>query len=578
MIKRLSKFTSLMVAMTSITSLSMTGVNAAEYERIDYKEGSVYEAVTYKDGKFYIDGQLEELDNEGVYYLSDGKYTKLTDLDTGSEVEPYGAKYLNIDSGDIYLDLSSGESVDEDLEQDDIDDTKVNLRKNIRNKADDRYSDHDISRESLTKLKNYNFGEEWYETTFAPEQITNGDADELTVYTNKEGKYIDADYNVGKIKVVTDNKIATLNNTDDTEKNISVSVSNAKVITHDNSYIYRKATMTVKSDETINKINGIDIPKTSTDQSIFIMNEENNIISFDVIQKISKEQSSETIDGAKYAKNVTTYMLSKSNGTKVKFDVSDDTTYSISKGKIIACKINENGTISAQGISLKSEAGVNTVGIKKADAEEYSDYAIDVNGVLWRLDGGYIYRYNGATDWIKVYKVDGSMTRLSVYDENNMLVWDEEAERYSIINKAPKDNSQALSENIEKVENLIDGNVITGWIKNESGTWSFVNSDSSLIKGWLNDNSNWYYLDENGVMKTGWINDKDKWYYLNSNGSMATGWIKESNDWYYLKENGAMATGWVYVKDKWYYLNSNGSMVYNTTINGYRVGADGAMI
>ena len=98
MIKRLSKFTSLMVAMTSITSLSMTGVNAAEYERIDYKEGSVYEAVTYKDGKFYIDGQLEELDNEGVYYLSDGKYTKLTDLDTGSEVEPYGAKYLNIDS------------------------------------------------------------------------------------------------------------------------------------------------------------------------------------------------------------------------------------------------------------------------------------------------------------------------------------------------------------------------------------------------------------------------------------------------------------------------------------------------
>ncbi len=149
------------------------------------------------------------------------------------------------------------------------------------------------------------------------------------------------------------------------KKNISVSVSNAKVITHDNSYIYRKATMTVKSDETIIKINGIDIPKTSTDQSVFIMNEENNIISFDVIQKISKEQSSETIDGTKYAKNVTTYMLSKSNGTKVKFDVSDDTTYSISKGKIIACKINENGTISAQGISLKSEAGVNTVGIKK---------------------------------------------------------------------------------------------------------------------------------------------------------------------------------------------------------------------
>ena len=59
-------------------------------------------------------------------------------------------------------------------------------------------------------------------------------------------------------------------------------------------------------------------------------------------------------------------------------------------------------------------------------------------------------------------------------------------------------------------------------------------------------------------MKTGWINDKDTWYYLDENGVMKTGWIND--------------------KDTWYYLNSNGSMVYNTTINGYRVGADGAMI
>ena len=74
MIKRLSKFTSLMVAMTSITSLSMTGVNAAEYERIDYKEGSVYEAVPYKDGKmtsYIIDSStvLEtEYTNEGTLF------------------------------------------------------------------------------------------------------------------------------------------------------------------------------------------------------------------------------------------------------------------------------------------------------------------------------------------------------------------------------------------------------------------------------------------------------------------------------------------------------------------------------
>ena len=35
-----------------------------------------------------------------------------------------------------------------------------------------------------------------------------------------------------------------------------------------------------------------------------------------------------------------------------------------------------------------------------------------VNGVLWRLDGGYIYRYDGATDWIKVYKVEDAAKAL----------------------------------------------------------------------------------------------------------------------------------------------------------------------
>ena len=111
------------------------------------------------------------------------------------------------------------------------------------------------------------------------------------------------------------------------------------------------------------------------------------------------------------------------------------------------------------------------------------------------------------------------------------------------------------------------------WKSDSTGYW--YTSGSIYLTGWHSIDGNWYYFYSDGYMAHDcWIEG----YYLNSNGSMATGWIKESNDWYYLKENGAMATGWVYVKDKWYYLNSNGSMVYNTTINGYRVGADGAMI
>jgi glucan-binding YG repeat protein len=39
-----------------------------------------------------------------------------------------------------------------------------------------------------------------------------------------------------------------------------------------------------------------------------------------------------------------------------------------------------------------------------------------------------------------------------------------------------------------------------------------------------------------------------------------------------------MATGWAKTGDKWYYLNSDGSMVSNTTVDGYTIGNDGALV
>ena len=59
-------------------------------------------------------------------------------------------------------------------------------------------------------------------------------------------------------------------------------------------------------------------------------------------------------------------------------------------------------------------------------------------------------------------------------------------------------------------------------------------------------------------MMTKWIKDNDNWYYLNEDGSMKTGWHKDTNG-------------------HWYYLNSNGSMAKDTTINGYKLGSDGAL-
>ena len=61
---------------------------------------------------------------------------------------------------------------------------------------------------------------------------------------------------------------------------------------------------------------------------------------------------------------------------------------------------------------------------------------------------------------------------------------------------------------------------------------------------------------------------------------MQTGWLKDSNNkWYYLNENGSMqSSGWKVINGKWYYFFGNGEMASNTTVNGYKLGKDGAWI
>ena len=59
---------------------------------------------------------------------------------------------------------------------------------------------------------------------------------------------------------------------------------------------------------------------------------------------------------------------------------------------------------------------------------------------------------------------------------------------------------------------------------------------------------------------------------------MRTGWLKDGANWYYLIENGSMKTGWHYDNDGvWYYLKSNGEMAANEYIDGYYLGANGAL-
>ena len=112
MIKRISKATSLLVAVAAVVSI--VPASAADYKKIDSQEGTVYNAVAYKDGKFYIDGAVDGKD-DAANYLADGKYNTLSDIDSGATAETYGSKYIDVQVGDYFIDLSSGSVTDESI-------------------------------------------------------------------------------------------------------------------------------------------------------------------------------------------------------------------------------------------------------------------------------------------------------------------------------------------------------------------------------------------------------------------------------------------------------------------------------
>ena len=520
----------------------------------------------YKDGKFYIDGEVNNKD-DAAYYLANGKYNNLSDVDSGSSVEAYGSKYLDIQDGDYFVDLDNGSVTDDSIKDNAKDDTASALRKNVKKDTDGRYTVADSQTiKTLTgkELAGNKFGDLWYGVTYTSLNNTNNlTAGQLNVYTDSKGNYIDADYNLGSIKVTTNNgsteKSVTVSNTNDkydgagATNAVSTSVTNQTVIGQDSNYIYRTATITVAATNgaTVSKINGVAIAGKTVFDSTTI----SGSVSFNVIQKISKAQASDNIKGAKYAKSVTTYVISKDNGDAIDANHALLSKYTVSNGKLINYTVGAS-SVQTETISLSSKNGyyytdINDQASEKAEVVS-GKVAVDtdVNGNIWRLSGGYIYQWNNAKDWSKVYKVDGSFNKMSVYDDNNIVAWNQNDEIYSVIGGQTQTQTPAPV-NTTPVVNK-------GWVKTNTG-WTFYNATGAQVKGqWVNDGGVWYMIKADGIMTTGWYNDNGTWYFLQSSGAMKTGW---------LNDNGT-----------WYYLNASGAMLANTIVDGYKLGASGAWI
>ncbi|GAA0179299.1 hypothetical protein SH2C18_21960 [Clostridium sediminicola] len=109
----------------------------------------------------------------------------------------------------------------------------------------------------------------------------------------------------------------------------------------------------------------------------------------------------------------------------------------------------------------------------------------------------------------------------------------------------------------------------------------FAITDIKKVNGWSQSGQLWRYYKEGIAQKELWIQDTLKqWYYVGTDGYMLTSsWVNDiTNQWYYLDANGVMVSNqWIESNGKWYYLNHNGDMAVNTvTVDGYRVGIDGA--
>jgi hypothetical protein len=62
---------------------------------------------------------------------------------------------------------------------------------------------------------------------------------------------------------------------------------------------------------------------------------------------------------------------------------------------------------------------------------------------------------------------------------------------------------------------------------------------------------------------------------LNPIGASAA-WKHNSTGWWYTIDS--CAIGWTQIDGKWYYFNSNGYMAHDTTIDGFKLGSDGAWV
>jgi FOG: Glucan-binding domain (YG repeat) len=576
MLKRITKITSLLVCAASVISIVPT--MAADIQTIETQEGTIY-SVASKKGLFYIDGEINGQDEAQYYVGKDGKFNKL-DIDTDYYVKDLlQDKYLELTDEETYLDVTDGYKEANVSRQEFIDNVEKTLKKKIKHDNDGRFLDSDYEGSALQEIKDYKgkagdllsggsgLSVIKYHLANA-DKLANAGINKYTsaIYTDYEGNYVDADYNIGSLRVnTTTGGSVTIKNTDEiyngsTDYQYKAMISEPTdykgYITETKGSIYRFANLSIygkkKSDSTWTNITS-DVEfggkKYKLDSSSI-----NSNGSITVLHRFTRTTpATDTIDGIKYAKDASIYFFADEDGKseyvlgRPKHDGITDANKKVGaaidgsrKFVISENGINSgyyaNGKVYSEQITLKTKNGFGYMDIgKEGNIDDVNEWA-DTGGAIYVLRGGYLRSWNLSDgSFTKLYRVDSSMNNIKFMDKDNFLLWNKDNEIYSIVNK-PAVVNKPVATTSEAV--TVATTVTAGWAKAADGTWSYNKADGTKATGWLKDGSAWYYLNASGGMQTGWLND---------NGS-------------------------------WYYLNASGAMLSNTTIDGYLLGANGAWI
>lgn len=564
---RFDKSISLLICGAAVTSMvPVTAVNAAVAE-LEVKEGTIYDAKAFVNGMYIYEGYKSEDADSGTYFSTPKGDILIEDV-TGVG-ERYGMNYINFKDDDILFNLATGQAEDES-EEDKLFELESRFIRKVLNKAD-RYEDVDSGNfEIKEKIAVDAFSSIWYEGIAED----NANDREYTIYINDKGDYIDAseilnvvyyDADGNKVKLDTYEDLEDYNE----ENNDALKIALSKTLMVDSSNIYRafvlvdKEKMAKFDAETVSQLSQISDERAKL---VFLIKHGAATV---YTQKLSMEQG-EKKNGAYLPKKVETYEAYDLVDVLIQF-MADQEVHARIIGKnvyVIIPNFDENKiTMKKYNMTtIREKVDGKTVSKKAIEVDEdfdgiknenMKDFSIDTYGNLWVLSKGKVKKaVNGELE--TVYEVDRSMNKLSVFDDNSMIIWNTDNEIYSVLNKSAEENQESESESDVNSENE-ETAIQTGWIRNEDGSWSYKNLDGTNATGWIKDNEKWYYLKADGIMATGWIKDGADWYYLNQSGDMRTGWFKDNNG-------------------TWYYLFESGKMAYNTTVDGYKLDANGAWV